>query len=134
MGRTTGHGLRVLRRAGIPGYLGAGVRGHRFWDAGPVVTQRERVARRLAGDQSRRVTLAAAVRPGCFPGATLQVSGRSWVTREVLPGGIQCVTTDLEMRRAIEEHWAASEPGDVEVEHRLCASSPMTAQRRSRSE
>jgi hypothetical protein len=31
------------------------------------------------------------------------------------------VTTDLEKRRAIEQHWAASEAGDVEVEHRLYA-------------
>ena len=31
------------------------------------------------------------------------------------------MTTDLEKRRAIEEHWAASEAGDVEVEHRLYA-------------
>src|SRR6266581_1098978 len=31
------------------------------------------------------------------------------------------VTTDLEKRRAIEQHWAASEAGDVELEHRLYA-------------
>jgi ketosteroid isomerase-like protein len=31
------------------------------------------------------------------------------------------VTTDLEKRRAIKQHWAASEAGDVEVEHRLYA-------------
>jgi hypothetical protein len=31
------------------------------------------------------------------------------------------VTTDLDRRRAIEEHWAASEAGDVEVEHRVYA-------------
>jgi hypothetical protein len=31
------------------------------------------------------------------------------------------VTTDVEKRRAIEQHWAASEAGDVEVEHRLYA-------------
>jgi hypothetical protein len=31
------------------------------------------------------------------------------------------VTTDLEKRTAIEQHWAASEAGDVEVEHRLYA-------------
>jgi len=31
------------------------------------------------------------------------------------------VTTDLEKRQAIEQHWAASEAGDVEVEHRLYA-------------
>jgi hypothetical protein len=31
------------------------------------------------------------------------------------------VTTDSEKRRAIEQHWAASESGDVEVEHRLYA-------------
>ena len=31
------------------------------------------------------------------------------------------MTTDLEKRRAIEQHWAASEAGDVEVEHRLYA-------------
>jgi hypothetical protein len=31
------------------------------------------------------------------------------------------VTTDVEKRRAIEQHWAASEGGDVEVEHRLYA-------------
>jgi hypothetical protein len=29
------------------------------------------------------------------------------------------MTTDLEKRRAIEQHWAASEAGDVEAEHRL---------------
>ncbi len=29
--------------------------------------------------------------------------------------------TDPEKRRAIEQHWAASEAGDVEVEHRLYA-------------
>jgi hypothetical protein len=31
------------------------------------------------------------------------------------------MTTDLEKRRAIEQHWAASEAGDVELEHRLYA-------------
>jgi hypothetical protein len=31
------------------------------------------------------------------------------------------VTTDLDKRRAIEEHWAASEAGDSELEHRLYA-------------
>lgn len=31
------------------------------------------------------------------------------------------MTTDVERRRAIERHWAASEAGDVEVEHRLYA-------------
>ena len=31
------------------------------------------------------------------------------------------MTTDVEKRRAIEQHWAASEAGDVEVEHRLYA-------------
>ena len=31
------------------------------------------------------------------------------------------MATDLERRRAIEEHWAASESGNVEVEHRLYA-------------
>ena len=31
------------------------------------------------------------------------------------------MTTDLEKRQAIEEHWAASEAGDVELEHRLYA-------------
>lgn len=31
------------------------------------------------------------------------------------------MTTDLEKRLAIEQHWAASEAGDVEVEHRLYA-------------
>lgn len=31
------------------------------------------------------------------------------------------MTTDLEKRRAIEQHWAASENGDVELEHRLYA-------------
>jgi hypothetical protein len=31
------------------------------------------------------------------------------------------MTTDLVKRRAIEEHWAASEAGDVELEHRLYA-------------
>ena len=31
------------------------------------------------------------------------------------------VTTDLEKQRAIERHWAASEAGDVELEHRLYA-------------
>jgi ketosteroid isomerase-like protein len=31
------------------------------------------------------------------------------------------MTTDLEKRRAIEQHWAASEAGDVNVEHRLYA-------------
>jgi hypothetical protein len=31
------------------------------------------------------------------------------------------VSTDLEKRRAIEQHWAASEVGDVELEHRLYA-------------
>lgn len=31
------------------------------------------------------------------------------------------MTTDLEKRRAIELHWAASKAGDVEVEHRLYA-------------
>ena len=29
------------------------------------------------------------------------------------------MTTDLEKRRAIEQHWAASEAGDVALEHRL---------------
>ena len=29
--------------------------------------------------------------------------------------------TDVERRRAIEQHWAASEAGDVELEHRLYA-------------
>lgn len=29
------------------------------------------------------------------------------------------MSADLEKRRAIEQHWAASEAGDVEVEHRL---------------
>jgi hypothetical protein len=31
------------------------------------------------------------------------------------------VTNDLERRRAIEQHWAASEAGDDELEHRLYA-------------
>ena len=31
------------------------------------------------------------------------------------------MTSDPEKRRAIEEHWAASESGDVELEHRLYA-------------
>ena len=31
------------------------------------------------------------------------------------------MTTDLEKRQAIEQHWAASEAGDVEVEHRVYA-------------
>jgi hypothetical protein len=31
------------------------------------------------------------------------------------------VTTDLEKRQAIEQHWAASEAGDSETEHRLYA-------------
>jgi len=31
------------------------------------------------------------------------------------------VTPDLEKRRAIEQHWSASESGDVELEHRLYA-------------
>lgn len=31
------------------------------------------------------------------------------------------MATDLERRKTIEEHWAASERGDVEVEHRLSA-------------
>jgi len=31
------------------------------------------------------------------------------------------VSTDLEKRRAIEQHWAASEAGDVDLEHRLYA-------------
>ena len=31
------------------------------------------------------------------------------------------MTTDLEKRRAIEQHWSASEAGDVELEHRLYA-------------
>ena len=31
------------------------------------------------------------------------------------------MATDLERRRAIEQHWAASEAGDVELEHRLYA-------------
>jgi hypothetical protein len=31
------------------------------------------------------------------------------------------VTTDQEKQRAIEQHWAASEAGDVELEHRLYA-------------
>jgi len=31
------------------------------------------------------------------------------------------MTTDVEKRRAIEQHWEASEAGDVEVEHRLYA-------------
>ena len=31
------------------------------------------------------------------------------------------MSTDLEKRRAIEQHWAASEAGDVELEHRLYA-------------
>lgn len=31
------------------------------------------------------------------------------------------MTTDPEKRRAIEQHWAASEAGDVELEHRLYA-------------
>ena len=31
------------------------------------------------------------------------------------------MTIDLERRRAVEEHWAASEAGDVEAEHRLYA-------------
>jgi hypothetical protein len=31
------------------------------------------------------------------------------------------LTTDLEKRRAIEQHWAASEAGDVELEHHLYA-------------
>jgi hypothetical protein len=31
------------------------------------------------------------------------------------------VTTDSEKQRAIEQHWAASEAGDVELEHRLYA-------------
>ena len=31
------------------------------------------------------------------------------------------MTTDVEKRRAIEQHWAASEAGDVELEHRLYA-------------
>jgi SnoaL-like domain len=31
------------------------------------------------------------------------------------------MTSDREKQRAIEQHWAASEAGDVEVEHRLYA-------------
>ena len=31
------------------------------------------------------------------------------------------MTTDPEKRQAIEQHWAASEAGDVELEHRLYA-------------
>jgi hypothetical protein len=31
------------------------------------------------------------------------------------------VTTDHERRQSIEQHWAASEAGDVELEHRLYA-------------
>jgi hypothetical protein len=31
------------------------------------------------------------------------------------------MSTDLEKRAAIEEHWAASEAGDAELEHRLYA-------------
>ncbi len=31
------------------------------------------------------------------------------------------MSTDLEKRRAIEQHWAASEAGDSELEHRLYA-------------
>jgi hypothetical protein len=31
------------------------------------------------------------------------------------------MSTDLEKRTAIEQHWAASEAGDVEIEHRLYA-------------
>jgi hypothetical protein len=31
------------------------------------------------------------------------------------------VTTDPEKRQAIEQHWAASEAGDTEVEHRVYA-------------
>jgi hypothetical protein len=31
------------------------------------------------------------------------------------------MATDLEWRTAIEQHWAASESGDVELEHRLYA-------------
>jgi hypothetical protein len=31
------------------------------------------------------------------------------------------VSTDLDKRRAIEQHWLASEAGDVELEHRLYA-------------
>jgi hypothetical protein len=31
------------------------------------------------------------------------------------------VSSDLEKRRAIEQHWAASEAGDSELEHRLYA-------------
>ncbi len=31
------------------------------------------------------------------------------------------MSTDLERRRAIEEHWSASEAGDTELEHRVYA-------------
>lgn len=31
------------------------------------------------------------------------------------------LTSDLEKRKAIEQHWAAYEVGDTELEHRLCA-------------
>ena len=31
------------------------------------------------------------------------------------------MTTDVEKRRVIEQHWAASEAGDIQVEHRLYA-------------
>jgi hypothetical protein len=31
------------------------------------------------------------------------------------------MSTDVEKRRMIDQHWAASETGDVEVEHRLYA-------------
>ena len=31
------------------------------------------------------------------------------------------MTTDLEKRQAIEQHWAASDAGDVELEHRIYA-------------
>ena len=31
------------------------------------------------------------------------------------------MTTDLETHQAIEQHWAASEAGDIEAEHRLYA-------------
>src|SRR2546423_11450668 len=50
---------------------------------------------------------------------------RSWTlgpsNRKPTPQKGAGVTTDLEKRRAIEQHWAASEAGDVELEHRLYA-------------
>jgi hypothetical protein len=42
-------------------------------------------------------------------------------TRSHPPRKAGGVSTDLEKRQAIEQHWAASEAGNVEVEHRLYA-------------